>query len=82
MNLPENLQLDVRLVVPDLATAIENWLNARENFKTDPSEECQHEYNSTLYDLGAVWNERYSQEADTLRAFDWFRRGLIAPEEE
>jgi hypothetical protein len=78
---PENLQIDVRHV-PDLATAIDNWLGARDKFRIDSSEECQREYNTTLYDLGAAWNERYSQEADTLRAFDWFRLGLIAPEEE
>ena len=81
MEKPENLQIDVGLV-PDLATAIDNWLGARDKFRIDSSEECQREYNTTLYDLGAAWSERYSEEEDTLRAFDWFKLGLIAPEEE
>ena len=47
-----------------------------------PSEENQHEYNAALYDLGAAWGERYSEDADMPEAFERFRRNLIAPEEE
>jgi hypothetical protein len=81
MNRNGNLQLDVRLV-PSLETAIDNRLAARDVFKMEPSDENQHEYNATLYDLGAAWGERYSEDGDTPGAFEWYRRGLIAPEEE
>jgi hypothetical protein len=47
-----------------------------------PSDENQHEYNATLFDLGAAWGERYPEATDTPGAFEWFRRGLIAPEAE
>ncbi len=79
MKQPENLCLDVRQV-PSLEAAIDHWLAARDIFKTEPSDENQHDYNSTLYDLGAAWGERYTEDADTLGAFEWYRRGLIAPE--
>jgi hypothetical protein len=81
MEIPENLYLDVRLV-PPLEEAIDHWLGARDKFKIEPSDENQHDYNSTLYDLGAAWGERYPGDADTPEAFEWYRRGLIAPEEE
>jgi hypothetical protein len=45
-----------------------------------PSEENQHEYNGTLFDLGAAWGERYPGATDTPEAFQWYWRGLIAPE--
>jgi hypothetical protein len=47
-----------------------------------PTDENQHDYNSTLYDLGAAWSERYPNDAYTPGAFEWYRRGLIAPDEE
>jgi hypothetical protein len=81
MNKPENLHLDAR-VVPDLPTAIDNWLGARDAYKFEPSDENQSDYNATLNDLGAAWNERYSQVARTRGEFDWYLSGLIAPEED
>jgi len=75
-----DLQLDVRLV-PSLEEAIDQWLAARDKFKMQSTDETQHEYNATLYDLGAAWGERYPEDADTPEAFEWYRRGLIAPEE-
>jgi hypothetical protein len=81
MNREGNLILDVRQV-PSLEKAIDHWLAARDVFKTEPSDENRHEYNATLYDLGAAWGERYPEDADMPGAFEWYRRGLIAPEEE
>jgi len=81
MNKLENLFLDARLV-PDLATAIDNWLEARDAYKIEPSDENESDYNATLNDLGAAWNERYSQVGATRGAFDWYKSGLIAPEED
>jgi hypothetical protein len=75
-----NLCIDVRSV-PPLEDAIDQWLAARDKFKMEQSDECQHEYNATLYDLGAAWGERYPEDADSPGAFEWYRRGLIAPEE-
>jgi hypothetical protein len=82
MESPQNLHVINARPVPELATAIDNWLAARDNFKMKSTDENQHEYNATLYDLGAAWGERYPNDADTPRAFEWYRRGLIAPEEE
>ena len=62
-----------------LHEAIDHW---RDNFKMQPSKENQHEYSGSLYDLGATWGERYPNDRDTPGAFQWYRRGLIAPEEE
>ena len=76
-----NLCIDVRSV-PPLEEAIDNWLAARDVYKMQPSDENQHEYNATLFDLGAAWGERYPEATDTPGAFEWFRRGLIAPEAE
>ena len=81
MNRTANLQLDVRSV-PSLEEAIDQWLAARDNFKMQSTGENRHEYNASLFDLGAAWGERYPEDADTPRAFEWYRRGLIAPEEE
>lgn len=78
---PTNLQLDVR-PVPSLEIAIDNWLGARDKFKIEPSDENMYGYNAMLYDLGAAWGERYPVDANTPEAFEWYRRGLIAPEEE
>jgi hypothetical protein len=81
MNRTANLQLDVRSV-PSLEEAIDQWLAARDNFKMQSTDENRHEYNATLHDLGAAWGERYPEDADTPGAFEWYRRGLIAPEED
>jgi hypothetical protein len=81
MNRTASLQPDVR-VVPDLEEAIDHWLAARDNFKMQSSDENQHEYNATLFDLGVAWGERYPEATGTPEAFQWYRRGLIAPEEE
>jgi hypothetical protein len=81
MNRKGNLILDVRQV-PSLEDAIDQWLAARDLFKMQPSDESQRDYETTLNDLGAALGERYPEEADTPGAFEWYRRGLIAPEEE
>jgi hypothetical protein len=81
MKSKENLLLDVR-PTPNLETAIENWLTARAEYKTQPSDESEYNYNATYFALGAAWAERYPEAADTPGAFEWFRRGLIAPEED
>jgi len=82
MQQPENLHIINERPVPELATAIDQWLAARDQFKTEPSDENLSDYDATLHDLGAAWNERYPDYADTLEAFQWYRLGLIAPEEE
>lgn len=81
MNHTASLQLDVRLV-PSLETAIDEWLAARDKFKMKPSDESQSDYNATLNDLGAALGERYPEASDMPEAFQWYRRGLIAPAEE
>ena len=81
MNRTANLQLDVRQV-PSLETAIDHWLAARDQFKIEPNDENLSDYNATLSDLGAAWGERYPEDADTPGAFEWYRLGLIAPEED
>jgi hypothetical protein len=45
-----------------------------------PSNENQRDYEATLNDLGAAWNERYPEVGDTPGAFESYRRGLIALE--
>jgi hypothetical protein len=81
MNRNGNLILDVRQV-PSLEAAIDQWLAARDNFKMLSTDEALHEYNATYFALGVVFKARYPEAADTPEAFDWYRRGLIAPEEE
>lgn len=81
MNRNGNLILDARQV-PPLGTAIDQWLAARDQFKIEPSDENLSDYNAMLNDLGAAWGERYPEDADTPEAFQWYRLGLIAPEEE
>lgn len=81
MERPENLILDVRMV-PSLETAIDQWLAARDQFTIEPTDKNLSDYNATLHDLGAALGERYPEDADMPGAFDWYRRGLIAPEEE
>jgi hypothetical protein len=55
---------------------------ARDQFKIEPSDENLSDYDATLHDLGAAFGERYPEDADTPGAFEWYRLGLIAPEEE
>ncbi len=81
MNRKGNLIVDVRQV-PSLEAAIDHWLAARDDFKMQSTDEARHEYNSTLYDLGAAWGEHYPEATSTPVAFEWYRRGLIAPEAE
>lgn len=81
MNRKGNLILDVRQV-PSLEVAIDNWLGARDRFKMQSTDEDRHDYNASLFDLGAAWGEHYPEDADVPGAFEWYRRGLIAPEEE
>ena len=81
MEIPENLILDVRQV-PSLEAAIGNWLAARDAFKSQPSDENRNEYNATYFGLGVAFNELYPEASGTPDAFQWYRRGLIAPEEE
>ncbi len=81
MNRDGNLMLDVRQV-PSLEAAIDHWRFARDNFKMPSTDEARHEYNSTYFALGVAFNARYPEAANTPRAFEWYRRGLIAPEEE
>jgi hypothetical protein len=76
-----NLCIDVRHT-PSLENAIEQWLTARDNLKVHPTDGNLHDYNATLYDLGAAWVERYPDDSNTAEAFEWYRRGLIAPEDE
>jgi len=76
-----NLCIDVRHT-PSLENAIDQWLAARDNLKVQPTDGNVHNYNATLYDLGAAWAERYPDYAKTQEAFDWYLRGLIAPEDD
>jgi hypothetical protein len=77
----EELRLNARQV-PNLQAAIDQWLAARDAFKSQPRDENRNEYNSTYFALGVAFNERYPEGAATPGAFEWYRRGLIAPEEE
>jgi len=81
MKQPDNLHVDA-CPVPDLAIAIDQWLAARDNFKMQSTDETRHDYEATLWNLGAAWKGRYPEGTDTPEAFHWFRRGLIAPEED
>jgi hypothetical protein len=81
MNRERNLILDIRKL-PSLEDAIDRWLSVRDNFRVRPSDENQHEYEASLHDLAAAWGERYPEGNDKPGAFEWYRRGLIAPEEE
>ncbi len=81
MNRPTNLHFDVRMV-PTLEDAIDQWLAARDAFKSQPTDENRNEYNATYFGLGVAFNERFPEASDTPGAFEWYRRGLIAPDEE
>jgi hypothetical protein len=76
-----NLCLDVRHV-PTLEAAIDRWLSARAEFKAHRSDETELNYNATYFALGTEFTERYPEAAETPGAFEWYRRGLIAPEED
>jgi hypothetical protein len=82
MECPQNLHVINARSVPELATAIDHWLAARDVFKMHSTDENRNEYNATYFGLGVAFNERYPEAADTPEAFQWFRRGLIATEEE
>ena len=75
----KNLNLNVRLM-PNLETAIDRWLAARRDYKKQANDRNQHSYNAAYFVLGEEWVERYPEAADVPGAFEWFRRGLIAPE--
>lgn len=79
METQTNVQLDIP-PLPSLESAIDRWLVARAAYKMHPSDENQHAYNATLFDLGAAWAKRYPEGSNTPGAFERFRRGLIAPE--
>lgn len=65
---------------PELATAIDRWLAARKNAKAAPTEGNRHAYNATYYALGEACAHRYPEAANTPGAFEWYARGLAAPE--
>lgn len=75
------MHVDVRHV-PNLETAIDHWLAARGEYKKEASDANQHAYNATYFALGEAFAERYPEAAHMPEAFEWFRRGLIAPEED
>ena len=81
MNRKGNQILDVRKV-PSLEIAIDQWLAARDKFTMQSTDESRNEYNATYFALGVAFNERYPEATETPEAFQWFRRGLIVPEEE
>lgn len=83
MNQPENLHLINALPVGELAAAIDQWLAARNAHEMEPSDESEYNYNATYYSLGEAFAEHYPEAAAKMPdAFDWYRRGLIAPEED
>ncbi|MGA9069014.1 MAG: hypothetical protein WB424_02090 [Terracidiphilus sp.] len=82
MESPQNLHVINARPVPELATAIDQWLAARDNFKMQPSDENQHNYEATRNNLGVAWGERYPDASGSPKAFEWFCLGLIAAEEE
>lgn len=80
MEQPENLHMNAQPAAA-LATAIDRWLEARGEYKKQSSAESEYRYNETYFSLGAAWTERYPDAANSPGAFEWFRRGLIAPEQ-
>ena len=76
----QNLHVINASSVPELATAIDRWMAARDNFKSLPSNESQHNYKATRNNLGVAWGERYPEVANTPEAFERFCLGLIAAE--
>jgi hypothetical protein len=80
MEQPEHLHIDVR-PLPSLEGAIDRWLAARKTPK--PLRPTKISTSTTR--PCSPWSgvaERFTEAADTPGAFEWFRRGLIAPEEE
>lgn len=82
MNQPENLHIINGRPVPDLAIAINRWLAARGEYKKQASDQKQNAYNAAYFALGEAWAERNPEATNVPGAFEWFRRGLIAPEKE
>lgn len=82
MKFDKDLCRDVNLV-PRLEASIDRWLAARNVYKMQPSDENQHNYNATYFALGEAFAQRYPEAAANMpSAFDWYRRGLIAPEDD
>lgn len=77
----DDLCFDVRLVLR-IERAIGNWLSARDAYKMEPSHDTECEYNATYFDLGTAFGERYPESANTPGALEWYRRGLVAPEDD
>ena len=77
-----NLHIINARPVAELATAIDRWLAARDAYKLKRSDKSEYDYNATYFALGEAFAERYPEAADTAGAFEWYRRGLIAPEDE
>ena len=78
---PESLH-PIVCPVPPLETAVTEWLTARAKYKAHRSDESELIYNATFFALGTAFCERYPESANTPGALDWFRRGLIAPEDD
>jgi len=68
--------------VPSLEAAIDHWRAARYQFQTEPPAESLLTYNFGTDDLEAVWRRWFPQHAETAGAFERFRFGLIAAEDE
>lgn len=77
MTHPENLHIVVQ-PIPDLTTAIANWLAARSEFKKQANDKTAFDYNATWFALGAAWAVLYPDAANSPGAFERFQRGLIA----
>lgn len=82
MNQPENLHIMNARPVREFATAIDQWLAARGEYQKQASDENRNAYNAAYFALGEAWAGRYPEAASSSGAFEWFRRGLIAPEDE
>lgn len=66
MEATKHFNTDVQ-TAPELATTIDRWLVARGQYQKHASDETQHAYNATLFDLGAVWVSRSCRNARSLR---------------
>ncbi len=51
MESPQNLHVINARPVPELATAINQWLAARGNFKMQSTDEARHNYEATLWNV-------------------------------
>jgi hypothetical protein len=79
METAKNFTPDVQ-ATRELATAIDRWVAARKNATAVLSDENRHAYNATLFALGEAFVERYPEAVEMPEIFQWYRRGLIAPE--